>query len=284
MTTDKTVQVHPSNAAQLAAWDGNEGAFWAAHADHFDRSVAAYHEVLLEAAAIGPADHVLDVGCGTGQTTRDAARRATAGAALGIDLSSAMLDVARRRAAAEGLGNVVFQQGDAQVHPFGPASFDVVISRMGAMFFADLDVAFGNIARALRPGGRVALLTWRPFIENEWIRELTMALVNRGRPVPSPPPTGGPFSLSVPEDVHALLSRAGFSAIELAPVDGTTWFGADVDEAFTFITGLAGWMMAEHDDAGREEALDALRSSLERHAGDDGVRYASAAWLVRAAR
>ena len=106
MTATSAVPVHPSNTEQLRAWDGDEGAYWAAHADHFDRAMAGYHDRFLAAAAHRRPDRVLDIGCGTGQTTRDAARAAGAGSALGVDLSSPMLDNARRRAAAEGLANV----------------------------------------------------------------------------------------------------------------------------------------------------------------------------------
>ena len=149
--TNNGLRVDPSNAEQARAWDGEEGAYWAAHAGHFDRSIAAYHLPFLDAAAIGTGEHVLDVGCGTGQTTCDAARRAPGGGALGVDLSAEMIAFARRLATAEGLGNARFEQADAQIHPFDAGSFDVAISRTGAMFFGGPDAAFANIARALRP-------------------------------------------------------------------------------------------------------------------------------------
>ena len=137
MTTPPThAPVDPSNAAQRDAWDGEAGAFWADQADRFDRTIAAYDDDLHAAAAIEPADRVLDVGCGTGHTARRAARAAPTGSVLGVDLSAAMLDVARRRAAEEGIANVEFLQADAQVHPFDRGAFDVVVSRTGAMFFA----------------------------------------------------------------------------------------------------------------------------------------------------
>ena len=69
--------VDPSNIDQLHAWDGKEGNYWADNAEHFDHSVAWYHQRLLSVAAISERDRVLDVGCGTGQTTRDAARAAS---------------------------------------------------------------------------------------------------------------------------------------------------------------------------------------------------------------
>src|SRR5688572_25012891 len=118
MAATNAVPVDSSNVEQLRAWDGDEGEYWADHAEYFDRSVAPYHQRLMAVAAIGEHEHVLDVGCGTGQTTRDAGRAAAAGAALGVDLSSRMLEFARRRAAAEDLTNVTFEQADAQIHPF----------------------------------------------------------------------------------------------------------------------------------------------------------------------
>src|SRR5438477_2817253 len=134
MTVTNEVPVASANVEQLRAWDGDEGAYWADHPDYFDRSVAVYHERLLTTAAIGERDRVLDVGCGTGQTTRDAARAASAGSALGVDLSSRMLDDARRRATEEGVANVTFAQADAQIHAFDPGAYDVAISRTAAMF------------------------------------------------------------------------------------------------------------------------------------------------------
>src|SRR5437588_1194187 len=132
-----TVPVDTANAEQSAAWNGGEGAYWAEHANQLDRVIAGHDRPFQAAAAIQPTDRVLDVGCGTGQTTRHAAKAAPAGSALGVDLSSKMIDLARRLALAEGAANASFEQADAQVHPFGARSFDVAISRTGAMFFGD---------------------------------------------------------------------------------------------------------------------------------------------------
>ena len=280
-----TTTVDATNAEQLQAWDGDEGAYWAAHADRFDRAVAPHHERLMSAAAISPGERVLDIGCGTGQTTRDAARAAApAGAALGVDLSSRMLEVARARAVDEGLENVAFEQADAQVHPFDAASFDVAISRTGAMFFGEPVTAFANIARALRPGGRMVLVAWQSFAENEWIREIAGALAG-GRPS-SPPPADapGPFSLADPARVHALLDAAGFVDVDLTAVSAPEWFGADADDAHAFVLGLTDWMLRDADDATRARAVDALRATMAAHEGPAGVTFGSAAWVITAAR
>ena len=132
------MHVDPSNAEAAAAWDGPSGVFWADHADAFDAGVAGYMEPFLAAAAIAPDAHVLDVGCGIGLTTREAARLATAGSVTGIDLSARMLDLARRRAEREGLVNVRFEQAIPGYRPGPPemqaaeSSFDISVRAVQA--------------------------------------------------------------------------------------------------------------------------------------------------------
>jgi SAM-dependent methyltransferase len=283
MTLTNAVPVDSANIDQLRAWDGDEGAYWADNAEYFDRSIADYHRRLLAAAAIGARDRVLDVGCGTGQTTRDAGRAAVAGSALGIDLSSRMLDYARRRAVDEGMTNVTFEHADAQIHPFEPSTFDVAISRTAAMFFGDHAAACNNIGRALRASGRLVLVTWQPLPGNEWIREISGALA-AGRDLPAPPPDAGPFALSDPDRIRALLTKAGFADVE---IDGATtgmWFGNNADDAHRFVLGLMGWMLEGLDDDGRARAKDALHTTMAAHETPDGVRFGSAAWITQATR
>lgn len=284
MSENAVLRVDPTNVEQAKAWDGDEGEYWAANAERFDRALAEYHRPFLDAAGIGSEHHVLDIGCGTGQTTRDAARIATGGWVLGVDLSSRMVDVARELAAREGVTNVEFLQADAQVHEFAPGSFDVAISRTGAMFFGDPDAAFANIASALRPGGRLILLTWQPPAGNEWIRGISSALA-AGRDFPTAPPdTPGPFALSDPDRVRAILGEAGFSDVELYPSTRPMRFGVSPNEAEHFILGLMGWMLQGLDDNGHARAVDALRTTIAAHHTRDGVLFDSAAWTIHATR
>lgn len=279
----RTLQVDPANAEQARAWDGEEGSYWAESADQFDRALRGYRARFLDTAAIGPDERVLDIGCGTGETTRDAARRATAGRVLGVDLSAAMLRVARQRAAVEGLANVDFEQADAQIHPF-PAEFDVAVSRTGTMFFAGPTAAFRNIARALRPGGRLVQLVWQAPPRNEWIGAFTTALA-AGRSLPAPPPDApGPFSLADPEHVRGLLADAGFKPPSFEDLTAPMHFGADAEAAYRLVTGLLGWMLDGLDDTARERALTDLRATIEAHQTPDGVLYPSATWLITATR
>ena len=279
-----TAGVAEANAAQLAAWDGNEGQYWAAHADRYDASIADYHDALLDLAAIGPDHRVLDIGCGTGQTTRDAARLAVHGSALGVDLSSAMLAVARARAEDEDVRNVDFLHADVQVHPFEPASFDLAISRTGTMFFGDPAAAYANIARTLRPGGRLALAVWQARSENEWFTAFTSALA-AGRDLPAPPPGAPhPFSMSDPGRVSGLLGMAGFDDVVVTGVRGPMAFGADANDAYDFVLGQLGWLVADLDDSRREAALLALMRTMQEHDSGEGVRFDSAMWLIAARR
>lgn len=282
MSDIAAVPVATANPTQLTAWDGTEGQYWASHADEYDAAIADYHQLLLELAAIRRDDTVLDIGCGTGQTTRDAARLASAGSAVGVDLSSAMLDVARARAEQAGLANVSFLHADAQVHSFEPATFDVAISRTGTMFFGDPAAAYANIAAALRPGGRVAHAVWQDRSENEWFTAFTGAL-SAGRDLPSPPPEAPhPFSMSDPDRVSRLLTDAGFGDIALIQARSPMRFGATARGAYDFVLGQLGWLVDDLGETRRRTALLALMQAMQDHESSQGVQFGSAMWLISA--
>jgi SAM-dependent methyltransferase len=275
-----------ANIDMARAWDGDEGVRWVEYADRYDAAAAPHDRHLLAAAAIGPADQVLDVGCGCGASTRLAARAAVEGGALGVDLSSLMLERARRQAADEGLANVRFEQADAQVHQFPDAAYDVAISRFGAMFFADPVAAFANIGRALRPGGRLAVLAWRPLADNEWLSKIRGALA-AGRDLPDPPlGAPGPFGLAGAADVHRILDAAGFTDVVLGVVDEPLNLGADAADAFVFVRGLGitQGLLDGLDEATAAGAIDEVRAMLAAYDTGHGVLLGSSAWLITARR
>jgi SAM-dependent methyltransferase len=113
-------------------------------------------DALVEAAELTGSESVLDVGCGTGHTTRAVAGRAAR--VTGIDLTEAMLAEARRLAREDGLDNLEFRHGDAESLPFEDAAFDVVSCRLCAHHFADPVRAVAEAARVLRPGGRFLMV------------------------------------------------------------------------------------------------------------------------------
>ncbi len=151
------------------------------------------------------------------------------------------------------------------------------------MFFGDHVAAFANIARALRPGGRLVLVTWQPLAGNEWIREISGALAG-GRDLPAPPPDAGPFALSDPDRVRALLARAGLLDVEVEGASARMWFGRDAADAHRFVLGLMDWMLEGLDDGGVARATDALHATMAAHETPDGVLFDSAVWITEATR
>jgi len=273
------------NVEQAEAWDGPEGENWARHYDRFDATISPHHGGLISAAALAPGERVLDIGCGNGLTSRDAARAVgPKGSVLGVDLSGPMLARAEQLAKEDGLDNLRFEQADAQVHPFEPAGYDLVMSRFGVMFFLDPVAAFTNIGSALRPGGRLAALVWQSVAANEWVKVMIDALA-AGRDLPAPPPGApSPFALADPEYASLVLTEAGFTGIDLARSEHPSWWGSDADDAYDFVTGLLviKMLLEDLDDATRAQALDNLRSTMAAHQTPDGVIFGSAAWLITA--
>ncbi|MFD7976313.1 class I SAM-dependent methyltransferase [Streptomyces sp. NPDC059071] len=275
------------NAEQARAWNGREGAHWARTQDRWNAVNEGFNEPLLDAAGITDGHRTLDIGCGAGQTTRLAARRAPRGSALGLDLSGPMLGEARDLAAAEGIANVTFEQGDAQAYPFEAAGFDAAISRYGVMFFSDPEAAFGNIGRALRPGGRLAFVCPAEPAHNGWV--VAMTALRGILPVGDfgTPGLPGMFSLSFPDRIRAVLASAGFTGLAVDPVEAYGAWGAGADDAAEFLlgTGPGRHAMDQVDTAAQERARRALTDHLRDHEAADGtVLLRSASWLVTAER
>jgi SAM-dependent methyltransferase len=273
-----------ANPEQAAAWNGDEGKGWVANADRYERSRVRLRTHLINPGLLRHGDRVLDIGCGTGRSTIEAAQAVGGGSALGVDLSGPMIAHARERADAEGVANVEFVHADAQIHSFEPSSVDVVISETGCMFFGDPVAAFSNIGLALRPGGRVGLLVWRELQRNEWLTAIRRA-VALGRELPTPPPDApNPSSLADPDRVRSILGAAGYDDIELDPVDEPVDLGADADDAFAFFSMNSMWLLDGVDDAGRTQAFDNLRAAFKEGETEAGVLLGSSAWLIRATK
>jgi SAM-dependent methyltransferase len=172
------------------------------------------------------------------------------------------------------------------VYPFAEHGFDVAISRFGAMFFGDPVAALRNVGRALRPGGRLAMLAWQEFGKNEWLKALRGALA-AGRTLPTPPVGApGPFGLADPGMVHRVLTEAGFAAVAVEAVHEPVCLGADADDAYAFVRalGLTRGLLGDLDAAATARALADVRATLAAHASREGVLFGSGAWLITARR
>ncbi|CAL9570720.1 class I SAM-dependent methyltransferase [Streptomyces sp. enrichment culture] len=275
------------NTEQAHAWNGPEGAHWARHQDRWNAVNEGFNEPLLDAAGITGQDRVLDLGCGSGQTTRLAALRAPRGHALGLDLSGPMLAEARSSAEREGVANVSFVRGDAQVHPFEAGAFDAAVSRYGVMFYADPLAAFGNIGRALRPGGRLAFVCPADAVLNGWVT--AMASLRDVLPVGDfgRPGLPGMFSLAAPERIGDVLTGAGFVDLVVEQVQAHGTWGRDAADAAEFLmgTGPGRHLLEQADPNARARARGILTDHLRAHEAADGtVRLLSTSWLVTASR
>jgi len=278
-----------ANTDQAERWNSGEDlAHWLDNQARYDRMNEPFTALILDAAALRPGAQVLDVGCGCGGTTLAAARLIAPGQGVGVDLSGPMLARARARAEAAGLGNAVFQQGDAQVHPFGPARFDTVISRFGTMFFADPVAAFANVRSAVRPGGRLIFVCWQPLAANQWLLVPGAALAEH-LPPPGFGSGDGPgmFAFADPDRVRPILAAAGWRDIEITsePRSILVGGGGSVDDAVEFLrTGSMGRMMLAGADADTvDRAVASVRAALTPYADAEGVHLDAGVWLVQAA-
>jgi SAM-dependent methyltransferase len=274
------------NAQQAAEWDGPAGAHRTRYAAVFDAEDRPHNERFRAATGVTQRDRVLDIGCGTGLSTRDAARAATAGSALGIDLSAQMLEHARRISREEGLTNIGFEQADAQVHRFPAGGFDVAISKFGSMFFDDPVAAFGNVGHALRPGGRLVLMVWQARELNAWSTTIREAIAGDAE-LPPPTATGpNPFSLGDPAVAGGILAAAGFTEVTFTDVREPVHYGPDAAVALDVVSGLRSTrdLLAGMDAGQAAEAVARLRATLAAHQTGDGVLFDARTWIIAARR
>jgi SAM-dependent methyltransferase len=252
----------------------------------YDAEVRLHDEVLRPAWGVQPDEHVLDIGCGLGQTTCEAARMAYAGSALGIDISAPAVERARELASAQGIRNVAFERADAQVHLFPQERFDLAISRFGTMFFADPVAAFGNIGRALRRAGRLVMMVWQAHERNEWAVAIRQSLEQPGEPAASASTGPDAFSLADPPTVRGILDAAGLTGVTFTDVHEPVFYGQDVAAALDWVRSFTSTRetLGRLDPDAAARALERLRELLAAHLSEDGVWFDSRAWIITARR
>jgi ubiquinone/menaquinone biosynthesis C-methylase UbiE len=185
---------------------------------------------------VGEGDRVLDAGCGFGDTAIQLARLVgPSGSVLGIDCCDAFLQIGRKDAAAAGVDNVEFIEGDIQVYPSEP-EHDFCFSRFGTQFFENPVAGLRNMRRALRPGGQMTMIVWRVIEDNPWFavpKDIVLKYL---------PPPGehartcgpGPFSMANQELVTRQLEIAGYTDIRFERVDAPIVVGLTADDAIGF--------------------------------------------------
>jgi SAM-dependent methyltransferase len=281
-----------ANAAQAQRWNGASGQHWI---EHRERHLAEHQNLtphLFRRAAIAPGERVLDVGCGCGDTTIVAARSASgrfrqepdrSGIAVGLDLSAPMLAVARRLAAQAGAANARFVRGDAQARPLRRATFDVVISNFGVMFFGDPLAAFASLGAAVRPHGRLVFLCWQDDTRNELF---AIPLRAFGAYTRLPGPSGNALFVD-PSQIMELLSGTGWEDVQVASVNEPARLGSDVDDVMSYICGMPAiraLAASLNNPSLTARVLATIEEQYRAGQRPDGIWVPAAAWLVTARR
>jgi SAM-dependent methyltransferase len=271
-----------TNAAQVEYWNEIMGPVWTSMQVQLDRQTGPLGAAAIRALAPGREERILDIGCGCGASSWElAALVGAGGAVVGVDLSRPMLEVARGRESGGPAPD--FREGDVQAGDLSERAFDAAFSRFGVMFFSDPVAAFGNIRRAVKPGGRLAFVCWRALAENP----LMYAAAEAAAPFvalspPGDPAAPGPFAFADPARVRGILTSAGWSDISVEPFD-TTVGGSDLDEAVALALriGPLGAALRESPQA-VDKVRSAVRARLEAYLTPDGVVFPAAVWIVTA--
>ncbi|HMJ75519.1 MAG TPA: class I SAM-dependent methyltransferase [Iamia sp.] len=267
------------------AWSGDRVARWLRQSAGLERQLAPVSEALFAAAALAPGERVLDVGCGTGPTTREAAAAVgPEGAVTGLDVSADMLAAAAGIAVPPGAAPITWTTADVVGWSPPDGAYDAVISRFGVMFFSDPPAAFSHLASATRSGGRLAVAVWAHRDESALFAvplHATLA-VRRAHGVgdtASMPADGGPVdqgatSLGDVPAALALLEAAGWEAPSATRHRLALPFGGGLDPraAAEAAADFGPTRLAFDglDDAVRADAIDAIAAAFEAHVDDAG--------------
>lgn len=246
---------------------------WERRRPRIEAGVAPVREWMLRALAPPPGATVLELAAGAGDTGYEAVAIAgERGRLISTDVSPAMVDVARRRAAELGLHDVDHRVMDAERIELDAEAVDGVLCRFGYMLMADPAAALAETRRVLRPGGRLALSVWGAPERNPWMTILARTLIARGH-LPPPEPGGpDPFSMAREEHTRGLLEAAGFTAVRIEEVPVAFAF-ADVDDYLGYVADTAGplaLVLRGLTEADRTALGSQLREAFAPFLADDG--------------
>ncbi len=270
------------NEDQIEYWNDSAGEQWVAEQVVMDAMLVDVTRVLMENAAPKSGERVLDIGCGTGETSVIAA---DGGAHVtGVDVSEPMLALAKERLGDRGETALA----DASEYR-DENGFDLIMSRFGVMFFDDPNVAFANIYSNLKPGGRMCFACWRSPQENDWVILPMMAVKPFLPETPDQDPHApGPFALADPERLRGILEDADFADVSIKPVDIEMVLadGGGVDQALRFVTkiGPTAKAIADMDEATKAKMQEALREVLVPHDNEGRIALKGAIWIAQAGR
>ena len=226
---------------------------------------------LVAIATVRHSERVLDVACGTGVVTRQAAAVAgTTRPVVGLDVNAGMLDMARRVPIPAGT-TINWQEGDAAAIPFLDASFDVVLCQQGLQYFPNRQAAVDEMRRVLAPGGRVVLSVWRSLPYLPFFVALTKGL-ERYVGADAAATLGTAFTLGEAEAIRSLLVDAGFRQVHISLAMPLIRYGSIVEflPGYLAATPMAG-QVAALDDETRAAMFADITIALQPYTDDDGL-------------
>lgn len=276
-----------ANTEQAEFWESRAPS-WMSLESHHERVIGEAGRLAMDRLEPQPGQIVVDLGCGTGQTTVELARRVLPGGrAVGFDISSALLERARENAAGAGVDNVELQHADVQSSDIGTARFDGGFSRFGVMFFADPVAAFGNVHGALKPGGVLSFACWQAVTSNEWMLVPAMAAVSVLGTLPEMPgpDAPGPFSLADADRTRKILESAGFHDVDIAGHSDTMRMPEETVASWaesTMKVGAVQRMLEDKDAETAERVRVAINEELSSRVRDGELALRRAYFLVRA--
>ena len=268
---------------QTRLWNGSAGRAWVETQEVLDQMFKPFENLLMEAVLTGPGGRVLDIGCGTGSTTLAAARLlGEKGHCVGIDISDPMIAAARARAEREGTP-ARFIRANAQIHPFEPASFDMILSRFGVMFFDEPVQAFANLRRAARDEAELRFIAWRSAAENPFMTTAERAAAPFLPNLPARRPDApGQFAFADERRVHRILEESGWGTIEIRPIDVACTLPETELGRYLTRLGPVGTILHEANESTRTQVVKAVRTAFDPYVRDADVRFTAACWLVDA--
>jgi ubiquinone/menaquinone biosynthesis C-methylase UbiE len=289
-TTESGACAPSPNAETIQAWDGPLY-------DRFERfrplvttGLGAHGEAALDLFPPAAGQHVLDIGCGFGDTTlRIASLVGPKGEVTGVDVAPRFIETARREADAAATANVRFFLADVQTDELG-GPYDLAFSRFGTMFFANPVAALRNVRSVLAPGATLVMVVWRRRIDNDWLyraQTIVERIVSRPEEYDEPTCGPGPFSMADADTTTEVLKHAGYADVCLRRCDVPILIGRDIEEAIDLVTALgpAGEILRLAGDRAahlHEQVRAALRRDMADLEDGEGVRALSSSWIVSA--
>jgi SAM-dependent methyltransferase len=274
---------HQTDDEQTTLWNGRAGQAWVEAQELLDQMYKPLEDLLVDAVLAGSGRRLLDVGCGTGSTTLAAARRLGAtGGCIGIDISDPMIAVARARAEREGLP-VRFINANAQIHAFDSASFDLIMSRFGVMFFDDPVQAFANLRRAASDDAELRFVAWRSATDNPFMTTAERAAAPLLPNIPARRPDApGQFAFADERRVSRILEESGWGRIDIRPIDVACTLPESELVRYVTRLGPLGLVLHEADDRTRARVVETVRTAFDPYVHGADVRFTAACWIVGA--